>query len=92
MVLTEYECCYINEPLTCVEKHEDGLSANEEFGRKLDLYHRFYEQSKDLFLELEQFSDKYWAQVWYNAARVYYHRDDFQLSISHLWNSFERPC
>ena len=80
--------CYIDEPLTCVEKHEDGLSANEEFDRKLDSYHQLYEQAADLFPKLDRFSDEYWAQVWYNSGRVYYYRDDFQSSLSYLWDSF----
>lgn len=80
--------CYIDEPLTCVEKHETGLSANEEFDRKLDSYYRFYEQATDLFPELEQFSDEYWAQVWYNAGRVYYYRNNFGSSLSYLRDSF----
>lgn len=80
--------CYIDEPLTCVEKHEAGLSANEEFDRKLDSYHRFYEKATDLYPELKQFSDEYWGQVWYNGGRVYYYRDDFKSSLSYLRDSF----
>jgi glycosyltransferase involved in cell wall biosynthesis len=84
--------CYVDEPLTCLEKHEHGLTANEEFNRKLDSHYQFYEQATNLFPELLQFSDEYWSQVWYNSGRVHYDKNDYRSSISFLWNSFlEKP-
>lgn len=80
--------CYIEEPLTYVEKHEEGLSADVEYDRKIDSYQQFYERAIDLFPELDQYSDEYWAQTWYNTGRGYYYRNDFQSSLSYLWRSF----
>jgi glycosyltransferase involved in cell wall biosynthesis len=79
--------CCIDDVLTHVEKHETGLSENVDYDRKLESYELFYERAIELFPALQNYSEEYWAQAWYNTGRGYYYCDEFRRSLSYLWRS-----
>ncbi|WP_323173750.1 glycosyltransferase family 2 protein [Natrialba sp. PRR66] len=80
--------CYVDSALTYVEKHEEGLSENENHEQKLEAQERFHEEAIRLFPVLEKLSNRFWARTYYHHGRHYYFDGEYLKSLDYLGRSF----
>jgi len=82
--VTDAGVCTLDEDCVTTEKHENGLSASEDLGQKLDAYHEFYEKAIDLIPYLQQYQDAYFWHAYHRVGRSQYRDGEYNESVRNL--------
>jgi len=77
--------CFVNEPLTMIHKHSEGLSNEDwQVEDRLETARRFYNLAIESFPHLEKHESVYWHSQYHRFGRKCYHEGDYNRSVKYL--------